>query len=334
VPADIATTNGRPAIMYAGPTPWHRLGTRLDKPATAAEAITAAGLDYTVDLQPLRTISDLHVPRRKAVVRSDTRQVLGVVSKGYTPIQNRECFNFMDQLAACDEVAYHTAGALGKGERVWLLAKLPNSIRVRGSDDQIDPFLLLSNSHDGSSALRCFFTSIRVCCANTWNLAHRQHRGEGIAIRHRGNLTSRVNEARQVLGLARRQFEQLAEKVDFLAGHAPNQTRLNEYFGALFPDPDGRHPARAQNVRMTLNRLFEDGMGADIPQTRHMAFAAFNAITEYIDHHKTTRGRDEADRTSKRIESSLFGAGADLKVRAFDLALRLAAGDPLVTLVA
>jgi len=111
VPADIATTNDRPAIMFTGPTPWHRLGTRLDHPATAAEAITAAGLDYSVDLQPLRTLNDLHVPRRKAVVRSDTRQVLGVVSKGYTPIQNRECFNFMDQLAAGDEVAYHTAGA-------------------------------------------------------------------------------------------------------------------------------------------------------------------------------------------------------------------------------
>ena len=214
------------------------------------------------------------------------------------------------------------------------LAKLPNSIRVRGSDDQIDPFLLLSNSHDGSSALRCFFTSIRVVCANTWNLAHRQHRGEGIAIRHRGNLTSRVNEARQVLGLARRQFEQLADKVDYLATHSPVQARLNEYFGALFPDPDGRHPARAQNVRMTLNRLFEEGMGADIPQTRRTAFAAFNAVTEYVDHHKTTRGRDDADRTAKRIESSLFGAGADLKVRAFDLALRLAADEPLTSLAA
>lgn len=75
-------------------------------------------------------------------------------------------------------------------------------------------------------------------------------------------------------------------------------------------------------------------MGADIPLTRHTAFAALNAVTAYIDHHKTTRGRDNADRTAKRIESSLFGAGADPKVRALDLALRLAAGEPLVTLAA
>jgi phage/plasmid-like protein (TIGR03299 family) len=136
MPADIATTaNGQTAMMYAGAAPWHRLGKRLDAPATAAEAITAAGLDYTVELQSLKTEADLRVPRRKAVVRTDTKTVLGVVSRGYSPIQNKTCFDFLDSVVAEGGLRYHTAGALGKGERIWMLGKLPSHIRVKNSDD-------------------------------------------------------------------------------------------------------------------------------------------------------------------------------------------------------
>ena len=85
---DLAITNGRTAMMYTGEAPWHRLGTRLDSPATAEEAITAAGLDYTVDLRPLMTSDGLSVPKRKATIRTDTNEPLGVVGAGYRPIQN------------------------------------------------------------------------------------------------------------------------------------------------------------------------------------------------------------------------------------------------------
>ena len=81
---------------------------------------------------------------------------------------------------------------------IQLLAKLPGHIRVRHSDDVSEKYLLLSNSHDGSSALRVYFTSIRVVCANTLAMADRQGRGEGIAIRHQGNLVAKIRQAREV----------------------------------------------------------------------------------------------------------------------------------------
>jgi phage/plasmid-like protein (TIGR03299 family) len=334
MPADIATTNGRTAMMYAGATPWHRLGKRLDAPATAAEAITAAGLDYSVELQSIKTEADLRVPRRKAVVRTDTKTVLGVVSRGYAPIQNKTCFDFLDSVVAENGLRYHTAGALGRGERIWMLAKLPSHIRVKNSDDITEKFLLLSNSHDGSSALRCFLTPIRVVCANTLTLAHRQHRGEGITIRHRGNLAAKVREARDALGLAQVFFDDLEGRIDRLASHSPTPAQLQVYFKTLFPDPEERRATRAENVRERLTELFESGMGQDIPQIRHTSWAAFNAVSEYVDHVKPTRGRDDDDRTSKRLESSLFGMGANLKARAFDLALAMAAGEPMLLVAA
>lgn len=174
---ELANTNNRPAMMYTGEVPWHRLGTRLDEPATAHEAINAAGLDYEVELTRLVTVNDIPIPHKLAVVREDSHAILGVVGNTYRPVQNRECFGFLDAVVADGSLRYHTAGALGKGERVWMLAKLPDDIRVKNSDDITEKYLLLSNSHDGSSSLRVFFTPIRVVCANTLAIAERTQLG-------------------------------------------------------------------------------------------------------------------------------------------------------------
>ena len=98
---DLATTNGRTAMMYSGEVPWHRLGTRLDEPATANEAIQAAGLGYDVELTRLVTVNDIPVPDRRAVVRQDTNQVLGVVGTTYKPVQNRQCFGSFGSVDRC-----------------------------------------------------------------------------------------------------------------------------------------------------------------------------------------------------------------------------------------
>ena len=160
MPHNLSTRNGQATMAYFGQTPWHGLGTKLDAPATAEEAIGAAGLDYEVELADLQTSAGIPVPQRKAVIRSDTCQVLGIVGNSYVPVQNRQCFGFLDSVVADGKLRYHTAGALGKGERVWLLAKLPDRIRVKNSNDITEKFLLLSNSHDGTSSLRIFVSDL------------------------------------------------------------------------------------------------------------------------------------------------------------------------------
>ena len=321
---ELATIDGRTSMMYCGDVPWHGIGQAVAGPATARETIVAAGLDYEVRLAELQTRDGLPVPARKAVVRTDTDDVLGVVGNSYAPVQNRQAFGFLDAVAAEGGIRYHTAGALRRGERIWLLGKLPGQIRVKGSDDLTEKFVLLSNSHDGSSALRVFFTPIRVVCANTLAMADRGGKGEGISIRHQGNLATKVQEAQQVLGLARRYYDDLEDRIDFLAGHHPTAAQLGRYFEALYPDPAEGNGSRARNVRDALYNLFERGKGQEIPAVRHSTWAAFNAVTEYIDHHRSSRGTGEHERGSNRLESAWFGSGNRLKGRAFDLALAMA----------
>ena len=321
---NLASTSGRTAMAYFGEAPWHKLGAKLDNPATASEAIEAAGLNYQVELVSLFTEHQAAVPQRKGVIRMDTGQVLGTVGKSYVPVQNSEAFQFLDAVVADNGLRYHTAGALGQGEKIWMLAKLPGHIQVKGTEDITDKFLLLHNSHDGSSCLRVHFTPIRVVCQNTLAVAERNGRGQGISIRHRGNLEAKIREAQRVLGLATRFYDDLEPKIDHLASYFPTRDQLQQYFTALYPDPIDGNKTRAENVRAELFRLFDEGIGQDIPGVRHSAWAALHAVTEYVDHRRTTRGQNALDRTSRRLQSLWFGSGARLKAKAWDFALAMA----------
>ena len=321
---ELATTTGRTAMMYTGEIPWHGLGTRLEEPATACEAIDAAGLNYLAELQDIETINGVPIPQRKAVIRSDSRDVLGVVGTSYVPVQNHQAFGFLDAIVADGGLRYHTAGALGKGERVWMLAKLPEDIRVKNSDDITEKYLLLSNSHDGSSSLRVHFTPIRVVCANTLAIAARNGRGHGVSIMHKGDLTAKVQQAQEVLGLAKRFYDDAEEEINRLARHYPSPRQLEEYFSQVYPDSPEGESTRTKNVRQEMLRLFEEGIGHDIPEIRHSTWTALNAVTEYVDHYRSTRGKTSADRASNRLESAWFGSGARLKERAWELALQMA----------
>ena len=320
-----ATTNDKPAFAYFGEEPWHKLGQKLDAPATAEEAIAAAGLDYDVTLTPVATVDGMMVPKTRAVVRYDNQTVLGVVSDRYVPVQNKQAFGFLDAVVADGGLRYHTAGALGRGERVFLLAKLPGHIRVKQSDDLVDKFLLLSNAHDGSAALRVLFTPVRVVCQNTLSMALRKGQHEGISIRHNGNLQAKIGEAQRVLGLATAFYDDVQAKIDRLASVQPTRTQLELYFEKLYPDPfDGIDASRAKKTRDELHRLFEQGIGHDMPAIKNTLWMAYNAVTEFVDH-RTFRGKTELDRETNRLKNIWWGHAAKIKEQAWEMALQLAA---------
>ncbi len=266
----------------------------------------------------------LPVPQRKAVVRTDTNDVLGVVGQSYQPVQNHQCFSFLDAVAAGGQVEYHTAGLSVVVRKSGCWQNCPVRSESKNQTMFTERFLLLSNSHDGSSALRVFFTPIRVVCANTLGLAERRGRGQGLSIVHKGDLFSKVNEAQKVLGIANTFFDRLQDKFAVLADYYPSREQLDDYFSHLYPDVPGVKNRRAANVRSELMYLFENGRGQNIPETRLSMWSAFNAVTEYVDHHRSTRGDSDRDRADRRLESAWFGSGASLKARAWDYALALA----------
>ncbi len=321
---ELETVNGKASMFFVGSegAPWHALGQSVTGALTASEAITTAGLDYEVETCPCYT--DLPdgtrelLPTVYTTVRKDTNTVLGVVSDRYRPVNNHEAFSFLDEVAQGGDVMYHTAGVFGIGERIWMLAKLPGIIQVGGSDT-VEKFLLLYNSHDGTSALRCFWTPVRVVCFNTCSAALRQGEGTGISIKHTGDIKAKVKEAQRALGLAHKYFQAYEEGAAMMAGYRPESAEVDQYFRFLFPDPEGKDAGRAKEKRSALWGLFRTGIGQDQPAIEGTAWAAYNAITESVDHHAKASA-------SSRLENSWTGDGAKIKREAWDAGIKLAAG--------
>ena len=306
-------------MMYVGEVPWHGEGKKLDKVATSAEAIEAASLDWEVKKMPLFIeVNGQHeeVKGKFATVRSDRNKPLGVVGKVYTPLQNKEAFSFFDGIVGVKEAMYHTAGSLGDGEKVWILAKLPGYIQVKG-DDVVDKYLLLANSHDGSSAVEMMFTPIRVVCQNTLNMAINASVGETSRVRHTRSLMVRVEEVREQLGIIKYQydmFEQLSQKMANIQMNKEKFQNYLETIGAVRKqDEEEEMSTRTKNNLDTFFELFEHGKGNDLPGIKHTLWAGYNSVVEHVDY---IRGSNK-----NRTKSLLYGSGADLKQRAWDKAV-------------
>lgn len=333
MPARIANIDGRPAMAYYGEPPWHGLGRALQNPATAAEAIAAAQLDWDVTKIPLCVNHNgkLHpVPKRYGIVRADTllRQeppsVLGIVGDAYTPLQNREAFAWFDPIVGQEAAVYHTAGALDDGQRVWILAKLPDDMQVVG-DDIANKFLLLSNSHDGTSAVQVKFTPVRVVCHNTLTIALGD--GNALSVPHTRTLGERLSAAREALGIIRGRFDAIEADFRAMAGFQMTSVRLARYLAAVFPLPaterateaGRRAHARVEQARHESARLFEEGKGNAASGARGTLWAAYNGVAQFVDYAVCHRDAD------RRLYSVWFGSAYLSKARAFRLATDAAA---------
>jgi len=318
MPAGITATDG---MMYTGNAPWHKLGVQLDNPATAAEAIEAAQMEWSVITKPVYVRNQAggfeEVDGKRAIVRADTQEVFTIMGNGYEPVQNKDAFSFFDAVIGQGEAIYHTAGSLYGGKRIWVMAKLPDDIKIT-PDDVIQPYILLSNSHDGSTALRMQITPIRVVCANTLSVALGSN--GGFYAKHTRNVMQRAKDAREVLGLANAYYEMFARQVDQLVNTRMTVIEVQEYLQKVYQfkadqtyaDQDHRI-VKAYETTLDLLGHPTNTLGG-IQGTQ---WAAYNAVTYYIDHEKPVRG--QAYRDDRILDSSWFGTGAGIRQRAYDL---------------
>jgi len=318
---------------------WHGLGQIISDYPTSAEAIKHAGLDYTVEKRNLFTYGDdtdpetedndvvmewrIDVPNHYATVRIDTDEVLGVVGKDYEIVQNVDAFEFFDSIVGGKEgILYETAGALGKGERVFITAKLPDYIRV-GRNDLIEQYLFLTTSHDGFGSITAAFTPIRIVCANTLNAALRNH-SNCIKLRHTASANDRLKQAHQLMGIT----NQLAQEMEQIFNHwsrvqisdasvkrliqlamAPNKEVLQNL-------QEGKQDELSATFNNIVSGVMEYALSSPTQQeetTKGTVFGAYNAITGYFQNVRNYKD-DEA-----KFKSIMYGTGLQRSQKAFDL---------------
>jgi phage/plasmid-like protein (TIGR03299 family) len=274
-------------MMSVRRPPWHRLGVVLDhRPNTLEEALEAAGLTWAVAKEPVHLASGERIDGFHATVRGDSARVLGVVGDDYVVVQNRDCFAFLANLLG-SEFVFETAGSLWGGRQVFITAQLPDHITVGG--DEVCPYVVLSAWHTGTGAIRAMTTPVRAVCANTVRAA--LERASAVhRVRHVGDPTAQLHEARAVLGMTVDYYRQFAAFGDRLALAPMSERALRSVLEALYPHDGalgGRALTNRARARDAILAIFREG--ETVGNAPGSKWCAWNAIAEHHDHHGRTR---------------------------------------------
>lgn len=275
-------------MFYTRTKPWHGLGTMVEKAPTSEAALELAGLDWQVVQKKLVTDGGIEVPGFKANLRETDNQVLGVVSDRYKVVQNADAFSFTDALLG-EGVTYETAGSLQNGRRTWILAKLPTRYIISG--DEITPYLVFMNSHDGSGSIKAAMTLIRVVCQNTLNLALSTAK-RCWSTNHVGDIKGKMEDARYTLLYADQYMAELGRTIDQMNQQKLSDRQVMEYIDSLFPILP--NPSEQQIKNML--RMKEDMKARyfDAPDLQHVgknAYRFINAVSDFATHAKPLRER-------------------------------------------
>jgi len=329
---ELDMSNGRANMVYTGETPWHRLGCVINPNASLDEWRRAAGMEWEAVEQPVFVNIDstfVEVDKKKALVRSDTRDVLSIVSDRYKVVQPSEVIEFYAELVKENGLTMETAGCLHGGKRVWALARMDDSFTLHGRD-RTDPFVMMSTSYDGTFATQAAFTSVRVVCNNTLELAGLMIEGNEdrrYRVPHYAEFNS-VN-ARGKLGLSFAAWHAYKAVADELAHRIVSRDEALTFFHMvagnakqIVRNPDNGRVVSYPEPNRTVTKLIEAftaSPGANLPSAKGTAWGLLQAATYVTDFQMASHDQNS------RLASATFGGGRNRKVEALRLVQELIA---------
>jgi phage/plasmid-like protein (TIGR03299 family) len=298
---------------------WHGLGQVVDHAMTSEEAIRLANLDYEVAKSPLffNSPDPTNAEGFYATHRTDTNDFLGVVKSRYEIVQNRDAFTFFDSIIDSGEAVYETAGVLGNGERIWLLAKLPEDMLVKG--EAIEKYVLLVNSHDGTSSLIAALTNVRVVCNNTLQAAMRNLENK-VSISHIAGAKDRLKEATRVMGIASKYNNYVAEIFNEMSDYKVDEEGLKSYITKVMTPESFEVRTKDEEKEMSkrLSNIIDSTLEFALThptQTTEAAnktlWGAYNSISGYFNYIKNF------DTQEDKFRNQLFGNGNQKMLKAF-----------------
>lgn len=311
-------------MAYVNDTPWHGLGNRLTPGQNLETWQREAGMDWRInETEVLYSVSGgdgLHLksnPDSKVLFRSDTHAPLSVVSKRYKVVQPHDVLEFYRELVSVGGFELETAGVLRQGRKIFALAKTGQETLLRGND-KVKAYLLLATSCDGSLATTAQFTSVRVVCNNTLQLAVGDSVG-AVKVPHSTEFDPQ--QVKQVLGLGLSSWESFVTDMRQLADRKINKFEAMNFLINVLGDrslPLNEQP-NAKAIQNVFALYSGEGKGSDLDSASGTAWGLVNGVTEYVDSHRRARSADH------RLDSAWFGPGAVIKEKAFHEALKLAA---------
>ena len=313
-------------MAYVGATPWHGLGNQLPENQPIEVWQKSAGMDWEIkqtdvlfnaaaengSMLNLRSNKDATV-----LYRSDTYEPLSVVSKRYKVVQPHDVLGFYRDLVSVSGFELETAGVLKGGKKLWALARTGDEMMLSGMD-KVKGYLLLATSCDGSLATTAQFTSIRVVCNNTLQMAVGDNLG---AVRVPHSTIFDPVAVKQSLGLGVTAWDEFSRSIKAMSNRPVNKFEVMSYLVNVLGDAELplQDQPNQKAIQTVYNLYAGEGKGSKMPAANGTAWGLLNGVTEYVDTHRRARNQDF------RLDSAWFGVGASIKQKGFEAALALAA---------
>lgn len=315
-------------MAYVGDAPWHGLGSALSPKQPLEIWQREAGMNWQIQESPVHFKADasghlgtIHsFPEQKVLYRSDTKAPLSVVSNRYQVVQPREVLEFYRDLTEVSGYELETAGVLKGGRKFWALARTGQATTLKGND-QVNGYLLLATSCDGTLATTATPTTVRVVCNNTLTISLN---GATRAIKVPHSTRFDQQAVKKQLGIAVSQWDEFMYRMRALAERRVQSKEAMAFFMEVLCDTSAHSPIPNvlpnKRAMEKVQSLYEGrGRGSDLESTRNTAWGLLNAVTEYVDHERRARSSEY------RMDSAWFGQGAAIKHKALGAALQLVA---------
>ncbi len=340
-------------MAYIGETPWHGLGNQLTQNQPIEVWAQQAGMNWRIESSHVSYMAQndrgqsiiMPFEEQRVLYRSDTHAPLSVVSQRYQEVQPKQILEFYRDLTEQSGFELETAGVLKGGKKFWALARTGQSAALKGKDVS-NAYILLATACDGTLATTAQFTSIRVVCNNTLAIALKGQSSTGVVkVPHSTRFDA--ERVKQQLGVSVRAWDKHMYEMKQLTQRKVTQTEAAAYFDAVFnntglspieqdegiiqfyrnvasqanpvPKADNRTEPNGRAMSKVMTMFNGHGRGAELSSAKDTAYGLLCAITEFTDHERRAMSQDH------RLDSAWFGAGAGLKQRGLEQALRMLA---------
>ena len=350
-------------MAFVGQTPWHGLGNQLTPNQPIEVWAKQAGMDWRIESSNVSYMAENHKQQnlilpyqeQRVLYRSDTHEPLSVVSQRFQEVQPKEILEFYRDLTEQSGFELETAGVLKGGKKFWALAKTGQTSALKGKDVS-NGYILLATACDGTLATTAQFTSIRVVCNNTLAIALKaQNAGSNntgvVKVPHSTRFDA--EKVKHQLGISVRAWDEHMYEMKQLSQRKVTQQEAAAYFDAVFnnsnlsvadqedsiiqyyrnaalPKPtipvtpsinksDNKTEPNGRAMSKVMTMFNGHGRGAELSSAKDTAYGLLCAITEFTDHERRAMSTDH------RLDSAWFGAGAALKQRGLEQALRMLA---------
>lgn len=258
--------------------PWH-FGVSVEEAMTAQEAVVLAKADYNVVQEDVYDMNGVLIPGYKVNLRDDTRQHLGVVGGRYSVVQNMQAVDTLNYLMGAG-LQFEAAGVAEGGRVFFVTARMPQRTIV---GDAYVPYIVIVNTHDGSGAVKIFIVPNRMICNNQLNFMTRTAKRKWSAV-HKGNITDKLAQARETLGLMDAYLGNLEEQADQWALESFHEKEVQTALDYVLDVKKAKTDREKRTKEEIREEIIQCINAPDLYEFQDTKWAFVQGVADYVDH--------------------------------------------------